>query len=179
MLKQGQYMTTTTKTMPAALTPTWLDQLLAGLSAVMLAFITAALLRGMEEWARLPANIWFHIVTIIIALSLTPIMLLRFRGDRLHRTLGYIWLVSMVSTALVSFTMRSINQGAFSFIHILSVVTLYVCYKLVRNARAHDPIGHRREVRGIVMGALMIAGFFTFQFDRLMGRWFMGLPAFN
>jgi len=172
-------MTVVTKTMPATLAPTWLDQLLAGLSALMLAFVMIALFRGMEEWARLPANIWFHLVTIIIALALTLIMLLRLRGDRLHRLLGYVWLVSMVSTALVSFTMRYINQGTFSFIHILSVLTLYVSYKLVRNARAHDPIGHRREVRGIVMGALMIAGFFTFQFDRLMGRWLMALPVFS
>jgi uncharacterized membrane protein YedE/YeeE len=86
---------------------------------------------------------------------------------------------AMVSTALVSFTMRYINDGKFSFIHILSALTLFVCYKLVRNARAHNPIAHRREVRGIVMGALMIAGFFTFQFDRLMARWLMGLPALN
>jgi hypothetical protein len=35
------------------------------------------IVRGMEEWAQLPANIWFHLVTIILALLL-PIMLLRF-----------------------------------------------------------------------------------------------------
>ncbi len=172
-------MGTATKTMPLTLQPTWLDQLLAGLSVLLLGVVLVAVFRGAGEWALIPGNIKFHLITIIAALGLTPIMLLRFRGDRLHRTLGYIWLASMVSTAAVSFTMRYINDGSFSFIHILSVFTLYVCFKLVRNARAHNPIGHRREVRGIVMGALMIAGFFTFQFDRLMGRWLMGLEAFS
>lgn len=172
-------MNTTARPMPHALAPTWFDLVLAVLSAALLAAVLGALAGGRGEWSMLPANVWFHLVTIIIALALTPVMLLRFRGDRLHRTLGYVWLVSMVTTALMSFSIRQINDGTFSFIHLLSVLTLWVCYKLVRNARAHDPIGHRREVRGIVLGALMIAGFFTFQFDRVMGRWLIALTAGN
>jgi uncharacterized membrane protein len=30
---------------------------------------------------------------------------------------------------------------------------------------------HRRSVRAMVTGALLIAGFFTFPFNRLLGHW--------
>jgi uncharacterized membrane protein len=33
---------------------------------------------------------------------------------------------------------------------------------------------HRRGIRAMVLGALLIAGFFTFPFDRLLGRWLFG-----
>jgi uncharacterized membrane protein len=32
-------------------------------------------------------------------------------------------------------------------------------------------VRHRRGVRAMVTGALLIAGFFTFPFDRLLGHW--------
>ena len=30
---------------------------------------------------------------------------------------------------------------------------------------------HRGSVRGMVTGALLVAGFFTFPFDRMLGHW--------
>lgn len=41
-------------------------------------------------------------------------------------------------------------------------------------ARAHQMVRHRRAVRGMVIGALLIAGFFTFPFGRLLGHWLLG-----
>ena len=66
----------------------------------------------------------------------------------------------MVATALGSFFIRLTNDGGFSFIHILSVLTLVVCFKLVRAARRHDVKAHLSHIRGIVIGALLIAGVF-------------------
>jgi uncharacterized membrane protein len=45
---------------------------------------------------------------------------------------------------------------------------------LVWYARRHQVARHRGAVRGMVMGALLVAGFFTFPFGRLMGRWLFG-----
>jgi uncharacterized membrane protein len=45
---------------------------------------------------------------------------------------------------------------------------------LVWHARRHNHAKHRAAVRGIVTGALLIVGFFTFPFDRLMGEWLFG-----
>ena len=41
-------------------------------------------------------------------------------------------------------------------------------------ARRHDIARHRKIVRGMVTGALLIAGFFTFPFHRLLGQWLLG-----
>ena len=59
-------------------------------------------------------------------------------------------------------------------IHIISAVTLVLVPRLVWTARHHRVAQHRRAVRGLVTGALLIAGFFTFPFDRLLGHWLFG-----
>ena len=45
---------------------------------------------------------------------------------------------------------------------------------IVWAARTHNVARHRNAVRGMVAGALIIAGIFTFPFDRLMGHWLFG-----
>ena len=101
-------------------------------------------------------------------------MMLRRRGDRLHRILGWIWVAAMFTTALVSFGIRLAIPGQLSWIHILSAATLVALVVLVRNARRHNVFAHRRTARAIVVGALLIAGFFTFPFHRMLGQWLFG-----
>ncbi len=154
------------------------DRLLAAASAVLLAFVLAALWRGRMDWPGIPALVWAHLTTIGLALALTPVMLLRRKGDRPHRALGYVWVAAMFGTAALSFGMRYTNNGNFSFIHIISVFTVTQVPRIVVRARQHDIVRHRRAVRGMVVGALLIAGFFTFPFDRLLGHWlFTGTSA--
>ena len=157
-----------------SLAPERIDQLLAVASAVLLAAVIGAIARGYPDWGRVPLVVWAHIFTIMLALALTPVMLLRRRGDRLHRRLGWLWAGSLALTALLSFGIRGLNQGQLSLIHILSAWTLIQVPLIVLAARRHDHAKHRSAVRGMVIGALLIAGFFTFPFDRLMGRWLFG-----
>ena len=77
----------------------------------------------------------------------------------------------MFATALISLDMRGINSGGFSFIHILSVITLIGVPVLILSARRRDIQRHRGQARGFVIGALLIAGFFTFPFERMLGSW--------
>jgi uncharacterized membrane protein len=80
----------------------------------------------------------------------------------------------MFLTALLSFDIRLVNKGGLSIIHILSVWTMIQVPIIVWSAKTHNIPRHRRSVRGMVLGALLIAGFFTFPFDRLMGHWLFG-----
>lgn len=153
--------------------PQVVDYILAIAAATMLAAMLTALARGQSEWALLPWPMWAHISTLAIALTLTPIMLLRARGDSLHRRLGYVWLAAMVSTALVSFLIPPL--GSISPIWVLSVLTLWISYQILQTARRHQWQKHRFHVRGIVIGGLLIAGFFTFQFGRVFDRWISGI----
>ena len=131
----------------------------------------------------LPPIGWVHLVTILVATFLTPVMLLRRKGDRPHRALGYVWAGAMVLTAATSlfFRMRGpdvsslgVFSGDFSPIHILSVFVLIMVPVAVLRARRHDRAGHESAIRGIVIGALLVAGFFTFPFGRLLGSWLFG-----
>ena len=150
------------------------DRVLAYGAVAILAAMIAAIVRGRAEWGAIPTLVWPHLATIATALALTPVMLLRRRGDRLHRRLGWIWAVAMFLTAFDSLFIRLINRGGFSIIHILSVWTLIQVPVIVLAARRHDIARHRSAVRGMVLGALLIAGFFTFPFDRLLGHWLFG-----
>ena len=156
-----------------SLAPNWIDQLLAAAAGVLLLFVLTSIIRGSADWARVPPIVWAHIGTILLALALTPVMLLRRRGDRLHRRLGWIWAGSMALTALLSFGIRGINSGGFSPIHVLSGFTLMAVPMIVLTARRHQHTHHRRAVRSMVAGALLIAGFFTFVPDRLLGSWLL------
>lgn len=154
--------------------PDKLEKLLGVLALVMLAFIVAAVFRGMEQWGRIPAVVWVQLGTIIAALVLTPMLLWRRRGTKRHRVLGYIWSAAMLATAIDSFFVRLQQPGHLSPIHVLSALTLVLVPVLVVSARRHDIYRHRRTVRGLIVGALLIAGFFTFPFNRLLGHWLFG-----
>ncbi len=169
-------MATVARERPAKinLAPTWLDQLLAVASLVLLAFVLGAIVRGRPEWNAVPPIIWGHIATILLALALTPLMLLRRRGDRLHRRLGWVWASAMAVTALMTFGIREINDGRLSPIHVLSAFTLMMVPLILVAARRHQHARHRAIVRAMVAGALLVAGFFTFPLDRLMGQWLFG-----
>ena len=158
----------------SAFAPDTFERVLALGSMLMLAAVLAALARGHSQWHLVPPVIWAHLLTIITALGLTPMMLLRPRGDRLHRVLGWIWASSMALTAAISLAVKVITPGHFSLIHLLSVYTLVQVPIIVFSARNHNIKRHRGGVRGMVTGALLIAGFFTFPFGRLMGAWLFG-----
>ena len=147
------------------------ERILAAGAVILLAAMVTAILKGHADWGKLPVILWVHLATIFIALVLTPVMLLRPRGDRLHRSLGWVWTASMLATAIDSLFLRITNPGGFSIIHILSGWTLIQVPIIVSTARNHNVKRHRRAVRGMVTGALLIAGFFTFPFDRLLGHW--------
>lgn len=162
------------RTKSVSTAPDRLEKLLGWLAQVMLGFVVAAVLRGMEEWRLIPAVVWLHLATIVIALVLTPVLLWRARGTRHHRVLGYVWSAAMLLTAIDSFFVRLTNPGHLSPIHALSFLTLVLVPVLVISARRHDTYRHRRTVRGLIIGALLIAGFFTFPFERLLGHWLFG-----
>lgn len=155
----------------------WIDRLLAMLVGLMAVLTALAVVQGRDEWHLVPAMVWVHLATIMLAMLLSPVMLLRRRGDRWHRQLGYVWLAAMAVTALVSFDLKLINDGGFSPIHILSAATLILLPRIWWNARQHRIAAHRRGIRLIIAGALLIAGFFTFGFNRILGQWLFGGPG--
>lgn len=160
---------------PARVTDvTTYDRILSAGAVIILLAAVTAIYRGQADWSQIPASVWLHLATVLTACALTPFMLLRRRGDRLHRQLGYVWAASMFLTAAISFDVRLIRNGSLSLIHILSAWTLIQVPRIIWTARQHQHARHRSAVRGMVLGALLIAGFFTFPFNRLLGNWLVG-----
>lgn len=157
-----------------SLAPQAYDRALAAVAAILFALLIAALVRGSAKWGNIPVSVWPHLLTVGLALALTPAMLLRKRGDRVHRVMGWIWFSAMMATALLSFAVRGINNGGLSWIHILSALTLIQAPWIVITARSKQHRQHRAAVRTLITGALAIAGAFTLLPDRLIGHWLFG-----
>lgn len=147
------------------------ETVLAAAAVVLLVMILVALAKGYPQWARVPLVVWGHLATVLVAVALTPVMLLRPRGDALHRALGKVWVAAMFLTAAESFLVRSSDSGQLSFIHILSAYVVVTAPLIWWTARTHRIAAHRRQVRGMVTGALLIAGFFTLPPFRMLGAW--------
>ncbi|PZN92330.1 MAG: hypothetical protein DCF31_16665 [Alphaproteobacteria bacterium] len=158
------------------------NRLLAVAGIVLLLAALVAIARGRADWGQVPPLIWGHLATILVATALTPVMLWRRKGTMSHRRLGYAWVAAMTATAVTSLFFDAggrpgnlgVFTGDFSFIHVLSFWTLVQVPLIVRRAQRHQVAAHESAVRGMVFGALLIAGFFTFPFDRMLGRWLFG-----
>jgi len=159
---------------PAPLAADAYEKVLAVGAVLLLSVVVVALARGHAHWGAVPGLVWAHLATILVALALTPVMLLRPRGDRSHRTLGKLWVAAMFLTAAITFWVRTSHPGHFSFIHILSLYVVVAAPMVWWTARTHRLAAHRGQVRGMVTGALLIAGFFTLPFGRLLGGWLFG-----
>ncbi len=155
-------------------TPDIIEKACGWLSLFLLACVLAAVFKGRVHWHDVPWQIWVHLAALALVLVITPVMMWRKRGDDLHRLLGWIWSAAMMIAAIISFDMRFTNQGGFSVIHILSVFVIFGVPVIVISARRRDIEKHRRRVRGMVIGALLVAGFFTFPFQRMLGSWLFG-----
>lgn len=158
----------------ASLAPDRLERMLGWAALVLLAAALTAIARGHAGWSLVPPAVWLHLGTVIVALTLTPVILWQKRGTRLHRRLGMVWAAAMFVSAIDSFWILETNHGHFSVIHLLSAFVAVQTPRLVLTARAHNHAAHRATVRGLVIGGLLTAGALTFPFHRLLGRWLLG-----
>jgi uncharacterized membrane protein len=154
--------------------PDRIDQALGLAALALLAAVAVAVLRGRADWPVIPPLIWLHLFSVAVSLALTPLVLWRRRGDGRHRRLGYVWVGALVLASVSSLGIREINDGQLSWIHFLTLFTLTMLVRMVAAARRKDHVQHRAAIRGLVLGALLIAGFFTFPFNRLLGQWLLG-----
>ena len=110
-----------------------------------------------------------HAFAAMAAFALGLVQLAAPKGTLPHRTIGWIWVLLMVSVAISSFWIHTIRLvGPFSPIHLLSIFTLIVLPIGVWRAHRHRATDHKRIMTMIFTGALVIAGLFTFLPGRIM-----------
>lgn len=110
-----------------------------------------------------------HALAAFAAVILGAVQLWMRKGGRVHRTMGYIWVVLMAIVALSSFFIHELRLfGAFSPIHLLSIFTLWSLYMAIRAAKDRRINAHRRWMQNLYVMALLITGAFTFLPGRTM-----------
>ena len=117
--------------------------------------------------------IQLHIVGALTALAIGTVLLIGIKGTRVHKTLGWVWVVAMALTAVSSLFIRQVNHGAFSYIHLLSGWTIIALPMAIHAIRRRKLATHRRMMTGLFVGGLIIAGLLTFLPGRLMWSVFL------
>jgi uncharacterized membrane protein len=116
-----------------------------------------------------PTVIQIHAFAALAAFALGAVQLAAPKGTIPHRTFGWIWAGFMLAVVVSSFFINTIRMwGPFSPIHLLSIFTLAMLPLAVWRARQHDVRRHQRAMTSLFVGALVIAGVFTFLPGRIM-----------
>lgn len=150
---------------------------LAGAGALALAAAAGALSGRpprFELIAQATPAIQIHLAGVVVALTLGAIQFAGPKGTRAHRTIGWTWSAAMMLAAASSFFVRTIADGAFSPIHILSVFTLITLPAALFAAHRHNVRGHAVTMTSIYLGGMVVAGAFAFLPGRLMWEVFFG-----
>ena len=116
-----------------------------------------------------------HAFAAMAAFALGVVQLTAPKGTLPHRTVGWIWVALMVAVAASSFWIHDLRVwGPFSPIHLLSILTLVALPFAVLHARRHRVTEHRKAMLALFLGALVIAGIFTFMPGRIMHHLLFG-----
>jgi uncharacterized membrane protein len=113
--------------------------------------------------------IQIHAFAAIAAFAVGVVQLAAAKGTIRHRLIGWSWAVLMLTVAFSSLFIHEIRLwGAWSPIHLLSILVLVTLPLAIWAARRHDVRRHRNAMAALFMGALVVAGAFTFLPGRIM-----------
>lgn len=113
--------------------------------------------------------IQLHAYAAMSAFVLGIVQLAAPKGTLPHRTIGWIWVTLMTVVSISAFFIHQIRLwGEWSPIHLLAIFTLAMLPLAVWRAHRHEVTRHRNAMIGIFLGALVIAGLFTFVPGRIM-----------
>jgi uncharacterized membrane protein len=119
-----------------------------------------------------------HLLTIAAALGVGVVLASGVKGDRLHRTLGWVWSACMLVTALATLFIHAPvglpSIAGIGLLHIFAAVVLVFLPLGLLAARRHDTLRHARTMSGLLIGGLGVAGLFAFMPGRLMWQVLFG-----
>jgi uncharacterized membrane protein len=96
-----------------------------------------------------------HAVAATLAVVLGALQLARRRfGDRLHRWNGRAWVALTLYVAVTSFWIRDLRPGSFSWIHILSVITIVSIVAALVAIRRGDRVTHAISMTSTYAGMI-------------------------
>ena len=110
----------------------------------------------MVQELSLPSAI--HLAAVVPAVAIGVTQLFLTKGTRLHKAMGWIWVLAMLVAVISSFWIMEIRKGAgLSFIHLLSAWVLFTLSAAIWHIRRGNVRAHKRYMVGLAgagLGAL-------------------------
>ena len=129
----------------------------------------------LEPLLSAPLTIQIHAFAALAAAVIAPLQFLARKGSPLHRVDGYLWVVLMATDAASTLWIHELRIfGPWSPIHLISLWVLIGLPRAVLYARRGEVEAHRRIMRNMAFGALVIAGAFTLLPGRIMHQVLFG-----
>ena len=124
-------------------------------------------------------QIQLHLATALAAFVIGAVILLRPKGTRFHKTLGWTYVMLMIVVAgSAVFIRRPPGEGwsisGYTPIRLFVVLTAVSLPMAIYAIKRGDVRGHRSAMIGLYSGGLIIAGVLTFLPGRIMHRMFFG-----
>ena len=117
--------------------------------------------------------VFVHLVTALGAFVVGLFIMFRPKGTGSHKALGWTWAVLMGSTALASAFMRDYQIPNLAGITPIHGFTALVAVNLPRGiwqVKHGNIAAHRKTMKGLFIGACLLAGLFTLLPGRFLGR---------
>jgi len=116
-----------------------------------------------------------HAIMAMIAIILGGIQLSMKKGGVIHKLLGRIWVGIMMFVSISSFFIHEIKLwGAYSPIHLLSLLTIFTLGVGIYYIRVGNVKRHKQTMITLYFFALIVAGFFTLYPGRIMHQILIG-----
>lgn len=114
-----------------------------------------------------------HAYIAFLAIIIGGIQLTLPKGTKVHKYIGYCWIILILIVSISSFWIHTIKTiSIFSPIHLLSVYTIFSVFHAIHLARRGDIKRHQQTMKLIYVLALIITGFFTLLPGRAMNAVF-------
>ena len=101
-----------------------------------------------------------HLFLALAALVIGTMNLLSKKGTNKHKLIGWFWIAFMSYVSIFSFWIKEINEGQYSWIHLLSIWTLFSLIISIIAIKFGYIKTHKNFMIGTYIG-LLIAGIFT------------------
>ena len=131
------------------------------------------------HWGDVDPVIQLHLIAALLALAVGTLQLVRTKGTVSHRWLGRFWVAVMLVVALSSFWIQELRDGRYSFIHLISIWTLFTLAMGVWAIRSRkNAKAHAAWMIGTFVGGLLVAGgLAVFGEGRVIGRLLADAPV--
>lgn len=121
---------------------------------------------------------FIHLATVVPAFVLGTILLLIKKGTFFHQKTGQVYMILMLVTAAITLFMPA-QVGPqlfnhFGWIHSFSFLTIYTVPTAYLAIRKGNVASHKRKMILLYVGAILIAGGFTFMPGRYLYEVFFG-----